>query len=69
MKILLINAGAKNNGATQEILTLIKNHIPNTSTVNSICLGDVHVQFCKGCKSCYDTGKCFQEDDMEAGCD
>jgi multimeric flavodoxin WrbA len=66
MKILLINAGAKNYGATQEILTIIENYVPNTSTVNSICLGDVHVQFCKGCKSCYDKGKCLQEDDMEA---
>lgn len=66
MKVLLFNAGAKNYGATQEILTIVKNQIPITAIVNSICLGDVHIQFCKGCKSCYDTGNCFQEDNMEA---
>jgi len=66
MRILLLNAGAKNYGATQEILMTIKSQIPSTETVYSICLGDVFLKFCKGCKSCYDTCKCIQEDDMES---
>ena len=65
MKVLLLNAGAKDYGATQEILLTIQEEIPKSDSVECICLGNVDIQFCKGCKSCYDTCECVQSDDVE----
>lgn len=65
MKILLLNAGAKDYGVTQEILLTIQEEIPKSDSVELICLGNVDIKFCKGCKSCYDTCECIQKDDME----
>lgn len=66
MKVLMLNAGAKNNGPTQEILKTIENEIKHNSIMNIICLGDADMRYCKGCKVCYNTSKCVQEDDMES---
>lgn len=66
MKILLLNAGAKDYGATQEILLTIQNEIPTSESVSLICLGGKDLRFCAGCKTCYDTCKCFQDDDVAA---
>lgn len=66
MKILLLNAGAKNYGATQEILTILSNELPDDATADIVCLGDLDIGYCKGCKVCYDTCNCVQKDDMES---
>lgn len=64
MKVLLLNAGAKDYGATQEILLTIKNAAVNISA-KLICLGSCKIEYCKGCKACYQTYGCVQKDDME----
>lgn len=65
VKILLVNASAKNYGATQEILLTIKKEISDTESVKIICLGDMNIGYCKGCKTCYDTCECVQKDDVD----
>lgn len=42
MRVLLLNASAKNDGATQEILLTIKKFVPNAQDANVICLGDIN---------------------------
>jgi multimeric flavodoxin WrbA len=64
-RILLLNASAKNNGATEEILSIIKKEICDSYIVDSFCLGDLNISYCKGCKSCYKTCKCTQNDDVD----
>lgn len=64
MNVLLLNAGAKNDGATQEILLTIKHALHADSDI--VCLGDLVIKYCKGCKVCYNTPKCIQDDDMYA---
>lgn len=66
MKLLLLNAGARDNGATQEILRTAWEKIPKEASVSCICLGNADIKFCKGCKSCYKTGECVQRDDVQA---
>lgn len=66
MNILLLNAGAKNNGATQEILNVIQQEISQDHKISNLCLGDVNLKFCKGCLSCYQTCRCVLSDDMES---
>lgn len=65
MKALLLNASPKNHGATQEILNIVKNQLPSEISAELLCLGDVHIGYCLGDRSCYDTCKCVQHDDME----
>lgn len=64
MKILLLNAGAKDYGATQEILLTIQKEISTQHAVELICLGTQNIHFCKGCKSCYDSCECVLKDDV-----
>ena len=66
MKVLLLNASPKNDGATQEILNIVKNQLPPDVHVELLCLGDMNISYCLGDRTCYDTCKCVQPDDMEA---
>lgn len=52
MKVLLINASPKDYGATQEIVKTVE--------------GALAYAPCIGCKRCYETGDCFQSDDVQA---
>ncbi len=65
MKVLLFNAGAKNYGATQEILLTIKDDVLRDNNADVVCIGDMDIKYCKGCKVCYDTCECVHEDDMK----
>lgn len=65
MNVLLLNASAKDSGATQEILRIIQDEISGRHTVRLVCLGNLHIGYCKGCKACYETGVCVQTDDMQ----
>ena len=53
MKILLLNAGAKDYGATQEILLTIQNEIPASESVSLICLGGKDLRVLKVGRKCY----------------
>ena len=64
MKVLLLNAGAKNSGATGAILQTVRNALPRNAEAELLCLGDCDLRFCRGCKRCYADGDCFQRDDV-----
>lgn len=66
MKILLLNASPKNDGATQEILLTVQGALPAQAESELVCLGDVDVQYCLGCKKCYETCRCVRQDGMTA---
>lgn len=64
MKVLLMNASPKADGATQEILLTVKSALPQGYETEMLCLGDVKIGFCLGEKTCYETGRCILDDDM-----
>ena len=64
-RYLLINAGANNNGATQAVLETVLQAIPQGSQGELVCLGDCGIHYCRGCKACYETGRCVQRDGMD----
>ncbi len=64
MRVLLLNAGAKNHGATQDILLTVRDALPANWESELLCLGDCDLRFCRGCKACYAVGDCFQQDDV-----
>lgn len=58
MKVLLLNASPKNNGATQEILSIVKDQLPPDTSAELVCLGDMNIEYCIGDRTCYET--CIQ---------
>ena len=60
MRVMLFNASPKAYGATQEILNIMKQALPAGSEVDDVCLGNVPLDFCLGCKQCYETGDCVR---------
>lgn len=66
MNVLFLNLSPKNSGATQEILKTLREAAPVEAQTELICLGDLEIGYCRGCKACYQTGKCVVKDDMQA---
>ncbi len=64
MRILLLNASPKANGATQEILRTVREALPESVESELVCLGEYTLQYCLGCKACYETCRCVRQDDM-----
>ena len=65
MKIIIINASFRKNGATARILSEFANqlNLHADTDVEIFHLSDLNIGFCHGCCSCYKTGQCFLEDD------
>lgn len=65
MKTLIVNGSPVNNRATAELVNIISNCLSDKSEIKTLCLGDLEIKFCIGCKTCYETLTCFQTDDVE----
>ena len=67
MKIVLVNASTRKNGATAKILNEFAGQLKlyGDTEVSLFHLSDLTVGFCKGCCLCYKTGKCFINDDAD----
>ena len=67
MKIIILNGSPRKNGATAKILHTLENNLLKFDNVEIefINLIDKNIQQCRGCCSCYKTGKCFINDDAD----
>lgn len=67
MQAVCIIGSPKNNGSTSYVVDkLIEGMKENNIEVKRYCLGDMNINFCCGCKKCYEKGgKCVQKDDMD----
>ncbi len=65
MNALVMNCSPVKNGATAEIVNIIADCLKEKYEVNSICIDDYSFNFCKGCRSCHNTAKCIQHDDID----
>lgn len=64
MKILIINCSPVKNGATAEIVNIVECFTSKGNDVRKVCIDDYKINFCKGCRKCHSTAKCFQDDDV-----
>ncbi len=64
MNILLVNCSPVRNGATAEIIKSVHSFLEGRHTIQSICIDDYDIHFCKGCRSCHQTAACVLEDDV-----
>lgn len=65
MKALVMNCSPVRNGATAEIVNIVSDSLKIKYEVKTICIDDFVIGFCKGCRTCHNTAKCIQRDDVE----
>lgn len=65
MKALVINCSPVRNGATAEIVRIVSEELSARYETKSICIDDYEFSFCKGCRSCHETARCVQNDDID----
>ena len=62
MNVLILNCSPVRTGATAEIARLIAQGLPAGCAVQSVCIDDFNIQYCRGCRSCHETARCVMED-------
>ena len=66
MKIIIINASPRENGATSKILSEFASQLSRKGACTATFhLSNLEFSFCKGCCSCYKTSQCFLDDDAK----
>ena len=65
MNALIINCSPVRTGATAEIVSIIAEQLSARYDVRTVCIDDYRIGFCRGCRQCHSTGRCFQRDDIE----
>jgi len=67
MKIIIINASPRKNGATAKILNEFATNLSNykNAEIENVFLSDLRINFCVGCCQCYKTGVCYIDDDVD----
>jgi len=66
MKIVVVNASHRKDGATAKVLNEFVSQLKKEIVEISIFhLSDLEIAFCKGCCSCYRIGECIMPDDAE----
>lgn len=66
MRALCIIGSPKNNGSTAYIVDQIIEGMEECGIeTKRYCLGQQKINYCFGCKKCYENGKCVQHDDMD----
>lgn len=64
MNVIIMNCSPVRNGATAEIVNIVFDCLNVRHNVKRICIDEFDIQFCKGCRTCHNTAKCIQQDDM-----
>lgn len=65
MNALIMNCSPVQNGATAEIVNIVSNRLKEKYIVKKICIDDYDYGYCKGCRTCHNTAKCIQDDDID----
>ena len=67
MKVTSILGSPHTHGNTATVLNELERPFKEKGyEVVRYCLGSSDIHYCLGCKSCYENGKCVQNDDVEA---
>jgi len=65
MNVLVLNCSPVRNGATAQIVSIVSDELAKRHTVKPVCIDDYNVLLCKGCRSCHNTAKCFQQNNPQ----
>lgn len=65
MNVLVMNCSPVRNGATAEIVNIVCGYLQDKHDCRKTCIDDYEFHYCKGCRSCHNTAKCIQKDDVD----
>ena len=65
MNVLVMNCSPVRNGATAEIVNIVNTNLQEKYDIRKICIDDYNFGYCKGCRTCHNTVKCIQNDDVD----
>ena len=65
MNVLVMNCSPVRNGATAEIVNIVSSSLQEKYDIRKICIDDYNFGYCKGCRTCHNTAKCIQNDDVD----
>lgn len=65
MKAVCLNGSARTTGSCSYILDTISKGLEESGCVTErINIGEINIEFCRGCKKCYENGFCVIKDDV-----
>lgn len=66
VKVTCIVGSPHSNGSCAYLIDLLIKGTNNTAvTVKKYCVGEVKMNYCYGCKKCYESGECVQNDNVK----
>ena len=65
IKVTCIVGSARNDGSCAYLTDAFIKGLNAKAQIKKYCVGDIVIAFCKGCKSCYQTGECVTSDDVQ----
>ena len=66
MKVTCIVGSPRKNGSCAYLIDTLINGIGNSAvTVKKYCVSELKINYCVGCKKCYENGECVQIDDVK----
>lgn len=64
-KVTCIIGSTKTNGSTAYLVDAFIKGMGCSVEVKKYCMGTIKINYCYGCKKCYDGGECVQHDDVK----
>lgn len=67
LKVTCINGSSHTDGSCAYLVdTLIKGLNSPAVTVKKYCIANIKMNYCFGCKNCYKSGECIQDDEVKS---
>lgn len=63
IKVTCIVGSARNDGSCAHLTDAFIKGLNTKAQIKKYCVSDIVIAFCKGCKSCYQTGECVTSDE------
>ncbi len=66
LKVTCIVGSSNSNGSSAYLVNTLVKGINNPAVeVKKYCVSDIKMNYCYGCKKCYDNGECVQNDEVK----
>lgn len=66
IKVTCIVGSARNNGSCAYLIDkFIEGVGDNNTIIKKYCVSNIKINYCYGCKKCYENGECVQNDDVK----
>lgn len=64
-KITCIIGSPHSGGSCAHLIDTFIKGAEKSSKIKKYCIGDLKINYCRGCKKCYESGECVQDDEAK----